>query len=268
MCFTSAFTYIADIVPKNRLNEGIGIFGIAGLTGLAIGPVVGEIIIQKFGFSSFFITAAGIGTVGSILPLPLSKSYIYVSDKPSISFFSIFIKRKIFIVAVLALLFGFGYAASVGFVFPFAKELRIEFISLYYICYSLAAVITRFFGGKLADKVGEDRVVPYALIFTGAGLISLIFLGGTIILLFSGLMTGCGHSLLFQCLYTLAIREEPINIRGKISGVFTGGMDAGLFLGSIILGYIGEWAGFRVLFFAAGFSLIIGLGIYQFRGSE
>ena len=29
-------------------------------------------------------------------------------------------------------------------------------------------------------------------------------------------MTGCGHSLLFQCLYSLAIRGEPINIRGKI----------------------------------------------------
>ena len=40
ICFTASFTYIADIVPEERLNEGIGIFGVTGLTGLAIGPVM------------------------------------------------------------------------------------------------------------------------------------------------------------------------------------------------------------------------------------
>ena len=39
-CFTSSFTYIADIVPKERLNEGIGMFGVTGLSGLAIGPLL------------------------------------------------------------------------------------------------------------------------------------------------------------------------------------------------------------------------------------
>ena len=27
ICFTASFTYIADIVPEERLNEGIGMFG-------------------------------------------------------------------------------------------------------------------------------------------------------------------------------------------------------------------------------------------------
>jgi len=61
-------------------------------------------------------------------------------------------------------------------------------------------------------------------------------------------MSGCGHGFLFPCLNSLAIRNEPIDTRGKITGVFTGGIDAGAFVGSIILGYIGQWAGFQVLF--------------------
>jgi dipeptide/tripeptide permease len=66
----------------------------------------------------------------------------------------------------------------------------------------------------------------------------------------------------------LAIRDEPISIRGKITGVFTGGIDAGTFVGSIVLGYIGEWAGFRALFFAAGIALLAGLGAYRLVGME
>ena len=265
ICFTASFTYIADIVPEERLNEGIGMFGVTGLTGLAIGPVIGEILITEFGSSVFFLAATGMATLGLIIHLPLSESFVHDSSKSSQSFFAVFIKRKILLVALLAFLFGFGLAASGSFVSPFAKEQKIVFISLYYISYSLAAILTRLLGGRLADRIGEDRIIPYALTLTGGGLLILMFLGGNAILVLSGLMSGCGHGFLFPCLNSLAIRNEPIDTRGKITGVFTGGIDAGAFVGSIILGYIGQWAGFQALFFAAGLTLILGIGIQRFQ---
>ena len=105
--------------------------------------------------------------------------------------------------------------------------------------------------------------IPPALILTGAGLLLLIFLDGNLILILSGLMSGCGHGFLFPSLNAMAIRDEPAHIRGKITGIFTGGIDTGTFLGSIILGYVGEWAGFKSVFFIAGFALLIGLGVYK-----
>jgi len=265
ICFTASFTYIADIVPKERLNEGIGMFGVTGLTGLAIGPVIGEIIITEFSFSIFFLTATGMATLGLMIHLPLSESFVNDSQKFSQSFFTVLAKRKILFVALLAFLFGVGLAATGSFVSPFAKEQGIAFISLYYISYSSAAVLTRLLGGRLADRIGEDRIIPYALTLTGGGLLILMLLGGNSILALSGLMSGCGHGFLFPCLNSLAIRNEPIDIRGKIIGVFTGGIDAGTFVGSIILGYIGQWAGFKMLFFAAGLTLFIGFGVQRFQ---
>jgi len=268
ICFTASFTYIADIVPEERLNEGIGMFGVTGLTGLAIGPVIGEILITEFGSSVFFLAATGMAMLGLIIHLPLSESFVHDSQKFSQSFFAVFIKRKMLFVALLAFLFGFGLAASGSFVSPFAKEQEIVFISLYYISYSLAAVLTRILGGRLADRIGEDRIIPYALTLTGGGLLILMFLGGNAILVLSGLMSGCGHGFLFPCLNSLAIRNEPIDTRGKITGVFTGGIDAGAFAGSVILGYIGQWAGFQALFFAAGLALLTGIGIRRFQAKN
>ena len=265
ICFTSGFTYIADIVPKERLNEGIGMFGVTALVGMAIGPVIAEIIIGEFDFQFLFLVAAGMAFVGFFLHLPLGESYVGRVSGSETSFFSVLIRKKMLLIAVLAFLFGFGLAASGNFVSPFAKEQHIAFISLYFIAYSSAAVITRFFGGRLADRVGEERIIPYALIITGSGFLVLIALGGDTILIVSGLMSGCGHGFLFPSLNALALREAPRGIRGKINGIFTGGIDAGAFSGSIILGYIGEWGGFQTLFLIAGGALFAGFMIYRLK---
>jgi MFS family permease len=265
LSFTAAFTYIADIIPEARLNEGIGMFGLTGLTGLAIGPLIGEIIIKHFGFAIFFLAAGTIASLGFIIHLPLQESFKKSAPSASSSFFSVLVKGNVFPVAIIALIFGIGLAATGNFISPFAKERGLPFISLYYICYSSAAIFTRLLGGRLADRVGEHRIIPYALLLTSAGLMMLIFLSGSTLLALSGLMSGCGHGFLFPCLNSLIIRDKPINIRGKITGIFTGGIDAGSFAGSVLLGYIGELAGFQALFLAAGLLLLVGLPIHRFQ---
>jgi MFS family permease len=72
---------------------------------------------------------------------------------------------------------------------------------------------------------------------------------------------------LFPCLNSLVIRNEPVDIRGKITGIFTGAFDTGTFVGCIMLGFIGEWAGFRALFFVAGLSVITGLAVYRLQNN-
>ena len=37
LCYTAVFTFIIDIIPSHRMNEGIGMFGVSGLLGLGVG---------------------------------------------------------------------------------------------------------------------------------------------------------------------------------------------------------------------------------------
>ncbi|MFZ2447711.1 MAG: MFS transporter [Syntrophobacteraceae bacterium] len=263
ICITAAFTYIADVIPKERLNEGLGMFGISGLIGAAIGPVIAEIVIRESGFDPLFLVASAMAGVGLAIQFFLKETYVHVFRAADSSFFVVLRKRRIFMIAVVALLFGIGLAAVNGFVAPYAYERRIAFISLYYIFYSAAAIVTRLLGGGIADRMGEDRVIPYALFLTGAGLLAMVFMKGSLVLLACGFMTGCGHGLLYPALNVRAIRGESRAIRGKITGAYTGSIDAGAFVGSIILGYIGELAGFQALFLTAGAALILGLIIFR-----
>lgn len=262
--FTAAFTYIADIVPEGRLNEGIGMFGVTGLAGLAAGPAISEVIIQSYGFSECFVFASLMAMVGWLVAYRLPESYVRQPETTGRSFFSVLGQKKSLTVAFIALLFGIGLSASGTFVSPYARERDLAFITIYYLSYSSAAILTRIVGGRIADRVGEERVIPYALILTGSGMLLLLFLGGLPTLALAGFMTGCGHGFLFPCLNALAVRDEPVEIRGKVTGVFTGSIDAGALAGAVSLGFIGEWAGYRALFLTASLALFAGLGVLKF----
>ena len=268
ICFTAVFTFMADILPQDRLNEGIGMFGISGLLGIAIGPVVAEIILNDFGFFGLFLTAGSLAAVALLVHQPLQESFPERSTARQPTFFGLFKREKFIVVGLLSMLFGFGLAGTGGFVAPLAEERSLGFISVYFFCYSGGAIAVRFIGGKLADSFSENRILPYSIVLYMAGLFLLPITYNQATLCAAGILSGIGHGLLFPLLNTMAIRDEPAAIRGKVTGIFTGGIDTGIFAGSLMLGYIGNWFGLNVLFICAGLSMAFALVIFRFRSSR
>lgn len=264
ICVTAAFTYIADIIPQEHLGRGLGVFGISGLLGGAIGPVIGELVIRDAGFEVLFVVASVMSCFCLIMQFRLKETYVHVTNSTKSSFFLVLQKKRIFTVAVISLLFGFGLAAVNGFVSSYASERRITFISLYFIAYSVAAILTRLFNADILDRAGENRIIPCGLALLGGGLLLLVFTRGNGLLFLSGLITGWGHGWLYPALNSSALKGELQATRGKITGVFTGSIDTGSFVGSIVLGYVGELAGFQTLFIVAGAVVIS--AIFIFRG--
>ena len=120
----------------------------------------------------------------------------------------------------------------------------------------------RLLGGRLADIVGESRVVSPALIVCGIGLIILIFANAVQYLILAGLISGAAHGLLYPSLNTMAIRNEAAGHRTKILAIVTGSFDAGIFAGSIGLGQVGKYLGFPAIFLIAGLAFFLGVGIF------
>ena len=132
-------------------------FGISGLVGTALGPFIAEVVINRAGFDLLFIVAAVTAGFGLIIQHPLKETYVHVLKPAESSFFLVLQKKRVFLIAAIALLFGFGLAAVNGFVSPYASERRIAFISLYYISYSSGAIFTRLLGGGFVDRQEEDQ---------------------------------------------------------------------------------------------------------------
>ncbi len=267
ICFTSVFTFIVDLIPSNRLNEGIGIFGTSGLLGMAIGPLIAEPLLHTFGFTAFFLTTAGLAGVALLLQAPIRDRH-HLQQKetqPSPSFFALLKTRKQLVCAGLSILFGFGLAATANFITPLVQELKLSNVSSYYLVYSLAAVGIRFIAGKTADRIGEKVIIPWGIFFASTGLLLVPLVHSDMLLLGVGFLFGIGHGLLFPALNAMAVRNEQYAVRGKVTGIFTGGIDAGVFCGALLLGIIGEFAGFTALFIFAGVVVLCGLAMFRLK---
>lgn len=266
ICFTAVFTFMADILPPNRLNEGIGMFGISGLIGIALGPVFGEVALNRFGFTGLFLLAAALATIALGAHQPLQESA--PQRQPSVSpggFFRLLGSRKFLVVGLLSLIFGTGLAATTNFVAPLAEERNLGFVSAFFFCYSAGAIGIRLLGGKLADEWGERTILPYGIVCYIAGLLLLPLITRAWMLGMAGILAGVGHGLLFPLLNTMAVRDEPAINRGKATGIFTGGIDTGNFAGSIVLGYIGNGFGMDVLFYCAGLVMAMTFLLFRFH---
>jgi len=54
---TATMVLCADLAPAGRLAQSIGVIGVAGIVGSAVGPWLGEEIIHRFGFGMLFNAA-------------------------------------------------------------------------------------------------------------------------------------------------------------------------------------------------------------------
>jgi predicted MFS family arabinose efflux permease len=229
--------------------------------GIAIGPVVGESIIHRWGFNAMFLTAAVFFIAGFLFLLPLKDSFTTPDGGARGGFMKALRVGLVWRMAIICLCFGVAFAAHGGFVAPFAKAGAMP-VSAYFVSYSTAAVISRLFGGKLADRFGEKRLIPVALLIAGTGFVCLIQVTTTMGLTGTGFVAGLGHGLLFPSLIALTIRPIAAGDRGKVTGILTGGVDAGLFFGSLTMGQLGDFIGFQAIFTLAAATIFVGLGVF------
>ncbi len=260
----ASFTLAADLTPHTRLNEGLGIFGTMGLLGAALGPITAEWLIFRFGFWALFTGAGVMFGVALIFIALIGAAAADPHPARTGSFLQTLRYPTIFWLALIGLCFGIGFAAQGGFVAPYARS-KGMLASTYFAAYSTAAIIARLIGGRLSDRLGEQRVIPVALLAGGLGFALLIPIGSVAGLMAAGFLSGIGHGLIVPTLLAAGMRGIPAQGRGKATGVLTGGLDTGLSLGSILLGQIGDWFGYPALFATAVAGMGVGLVLWWLR---
>jgi predicted MFS family arabinose efflux permease len=263
LSFVSGLSMAADLAPASRLTEGIGYFGITPLVGIALGPVVAEGLIRLWGFNAMFFTALGIFMAAFLALMPMRDQFMrsLTPDTAVGDFFKVLKIPLVWRMTVICVCFGVAFAAHSSFVAPFAQKNALS-ISAYFASYSVAAVFARISGGYLANRFGEIRVMPAALVMASVGFFSLIGVSTTTGLMGTGFLAGMGHGLLFPSLISVTLYPTSAGNRGKVSGALTGGFDAGVFIGALVMGQLGELYGFSTIFVMAAAFIILGLGIF------
>ncbi|MGH7805662.1 MAG: MFS transporter, partial [Candidatus Binatia bacterium] len=260
--FAAYFTYAADITPVGRRTEGLAIFGVSGILPSAIAPLLGEELVARFGFQALFAAATVFTAVSLALSWNLPDPEADEDEtSESASFWRLAADRRLTAVWATTLVFSISASAYFAFLAPYAREVGLARVGMFFTCYSLAAVSVRLAGGHLPDRFGARRMLVPPLASLGIGLAVLVALDSPTKLALAGTLCGIGHGYLFPILSGLAL--EAVDSRGRGRGaamsLFTALFDSGQMAGPIVLGGIAELAGYPGMFLAATLLVAVSL---------
>jgi predicted MFS family arabinose efflux permease len=260
--FTAMLTYGADAIPEERRTQGLAIFGLSGLFPIALGGILGDVLVDSFGFDGLFAAAAlaGFASWGLVWTFPL---LAIRGPGPRRSFFKALAQPNLLPVWWITLSFAAGLETLFTFTRTFVDDRQLGSAGLFFGIYGLAAAATRIFGGRSYDRIPQRPLVLIAIVSYGLSLITLGLAQTIPLFAIAAVLGGMAHGAVFPVLSSSVIYRARVSERGSALSIFTSIFDIALLVFAPLVGLLIEGFSYAVAFSAMGGFLLIGGVIYS-----
>lgn len=266
---TAGLTIVTDLVDDSRWGEATGYFLSAQLVAISLAPAIGSALAGEYGliklvpFASViaFLSLMAAGSVKS--PHGLSVSVI-----PSgyIQKISKNLGLRSAILAAIAV--GLGYSTVITFLPLISKQLGLNGASLFYFIYASVALLVRAPAGRVSDKIGRKTLIIPTVALTVLALLMISTVKTPLGMGFAAVLYGLGFGSAYPVIGALAVDNSPIDTRGAAVGLYGGGFDIGLLLGSVLGGMVGVLFGGSAIFIVVAGLISLGLLLFHWSGSH
>ena len=284
---TCAGAAAADVLPKSRLAEGIGYFGLYATLAQAIGPGIALAIVAGDTLGSYralFLLTAALCAIsaftnscvtyerkrkklsaqidgkdspgGDIKTIPVADTG-GVLPKTILGF-----EYSVFAPAAVLILMQTGLCGIMAFLAPFAKWKGFGNPGLYYTVSAIGMVLSRTFFGKVADKRGADVVLIPGLLLLTACLAILPSVNSITALVAMALPIGLSQGAIQPSLNSIMFKRCSPARRGTASGAYFAAIDLGYAIGAPVLGALADAFDFRFTYWAAAVFIALSLALY------
>ncbi|HLT36394.1 MAG TPA: MFS transporter [Enhygromyxa sp.] len=248
--FSVLFTIAADIVPASRRAEGIALFGISGLIPMAVGGLLGDLVIVDGDYRNLFWITSACATLGLLCSLALPETR---RGGPARGFFAAARAVELRPLWFIGTAFAVGLAAYFVFLKTYLLEApQLGTMSLFFGTYAIAAVVLRALFSWVPERYGLVRVLIPSLLIGAGGLGVLAIASGPPHLMIAAILCGIGHGFAFPIISALVVTRARPEERGSAIAFFTALFDLGLLLGGPSFGIAVKLAGYPSTFALAG----------------
>jgi MFS family permease len=254
----------AEIVPKERRGEGMGMIGNGTTVALALSPFAGLWLFDSFHPFILFIIA-GISLViflTCICFISFPENITRILPKET-SFLKSLIEPSAVFPSFLMLLFGICIGGVISFMALYAKELNIEGVAWFYFVNTVSGFLIRFISGKVFDRKGHAWVLIPSAVSIIIGFILLYQATSLSGLLIAAVLYGMGTGSLFPSLQAWALNNVAPERFTKVTAMFFNSFDLGIGGGSVVLGVVAAKTGYASIYLVSSFIMALFLIIYS-----
>lgn len=248
--------YMTATVPESRRAEGLGYWGLASVSALAIAPPFG-FWMYSFGWRVLSLEVAALNLVMAIIAwrLPDDRSSGELPPRPV--GFKDLVEWRVLAMSIAMALIAFGYGSLTSFSALFADELAIAPRSLFLTVMACTILVGRITVGRHLDRIGHREALLPCLGATAVGMSLLALAYGKVMFVAAALVFGAGFGLVYPAYTAYILKKIPWWRRGAAFGAMLAAFDTGVGSGSTVMGGLIHQFGFRPAFaIAAGLAAL------------
>ncbi|MBX3168811.1 MAG: MFS transporter [Candidatus Eremiobacteraeota bacterium] len=259
---TSAWAWISDHAPPEKMHSIFGIFGVSSLLGSIIGPVAANIIRHDqppYDDKHVFLAAAALLGVALLVLLTLRDAPrdIVQEEGESASLWRLARRPHLRGPLVGSLSFGLAVGSLFAFAAAYLQSIGVQSVSALFVVLTLVAGGGRAFCGRLSQRFGASPLIAPCLLslaLGSAGLGGLQWLTQPpmALVLAIGGVAGVGYGLVYPLLNALAYERLSSHERGRGVSLVAACIDLGNATGAALAGVIAHKYGEGDMFLAMG----------------
>ena len=233
----SGGTLVTQVIPKARLGEGIGYYGLANTLSMCVGPLAGLWAHSHLSFTTIFFGLTALALIGTGMASMVKIPPRALNPARKITAESFFIRAGL-PVAVIQILAYVSYGATTTYIAVYADENLVGSLGgWYFTCMAAGLALSRPFAGKKVDKGKVSQLVTIGISLSIVAALSLFCMHFSadsirpVVFLCTAFIQGIGYGALHPSLNTIFVSLTDESHRGAATSMFFTSNDLGIGIG-------------------------------------
>lgn len=250
-----------DVLPPNKVGQGVNRFALTISLGMAAGPFIGIQVQNHMSSKASFVVLFAL-TVLALLCVSFCKIQYPKVERKKFSFADAFYKPALpFMFNMMFIMVPFG--AVIAYTSIFAQEKGLSAVTPYFYIFLVAGMlISKFSTQKMIDGGKHKILVVISLIVLLFTMGSYFLMESEVHLLLAGLLLGLGYGVLQPLFQSFVTGTTPGPKRGTANATYLLSYDIGIGIGSFVMGLFQESIGLGTGFALTAVAYVIGGIIY------
>lgn len=259
---TAINTVASDIVPRERMGEGMSIFTATMGLSLAFAPALGLWLQEQFSFPILFTVVSVFIAISLLLALFIEYPEIE-KKKEKIKWLTL--EKNSLVPALVVLFYTINVSSIMSFVAVYAELQGITSSGIFFTATAITTLAVRPLVGYLVDKKGDWGYNLCMVMGTAGMVLAMVLLAHLTTvahLVLGGLLHGFGFGIIQPTILARCLQLAPEKSRGAATATYWTTFDIGVALGSALWSLVVPWTGYYWMFLFTIVPVIIGFILY------
>ena len=261
VCGSATTTLAGDVLPPNKVGQGVNRFALTISLGMAAGPFIGIQVQNHMSSKTSFIVLFALTAIALICVSFCHIEYPKAERKKFVLADAFYKPALPFMLNMMFIMIPFGAVIAYSSIFAQEKGLS-AVIPYFYIFLVAGMLISKFSTQKMIDAGKHKVLVVISLIVLLATMGSYFFMKTSVHLLLAGFLLGLGYGILQPLFQSFVTGTTPAPKRGTANATYLLSYDIGIGIGSFVMGMFQESIGLSTGFAVTAAAYLIGGVIY------